>query len=182
MGVVSATGVAETSPNQSNPGVRLNYYYLASSAVASATVATVSANLLFCQPVALVGQVNRIGIEVTTGAAGLCRLGVYTNNGTGAPGTLIVDAGTVDTTSNAIVEAVIDLTLRGEWVWLAAVFNATPGVRAGTSAGPSIIGATTVTTATKSIYGAFTYAALPETPPTIATHTVSGPSVFLRRV
>jgi hypothetical protein len=181
MGVVSSSGVAETSPNQSSPGVRLNYYYLASSVIASTTVATTSANLLFCQPIALVGQVNRIGIELTAGAAGLCRLGVYSNNN-GFPGTLIVDAGAVDTTSIALLEATIDLTLRGEWVWLASVFNATPVCRTGTSAGGAIMGATSLSVGTKSIYGAFAYGALPETAPTVSTHSISGPSVFLRRV
>src|SRR5690349_11575522 len=112
MGVASASGVAARD-RVSHPGIRTGNYYLSLALTPSVTTSTLAANNIYFQPIALSGTVNRIGLEVTSGAAGLARFGLYTNNG-GVPGSLILDCGTVDVTSIALVEATIpDVVLRG---------------------------------------------------------------------
>lgn len=66
---------------------------------------------------------DRIALEITTiGAAGsIVRLGVYQDNGTYRPGTLLVDAGTIDSTVLGVSELVILQVLPSGTVWLAAV-------------------------------------------------------------
>lgn len=166
-----------------HPGVRTSVYYLAASVTPSSAVATVATNSIYYQPISLVGSLNRIGIEITTGAAGACRLGLYTNNA-GVPGTLILDCGTVDTTSIAIVEATFAAqTLKGEWVWMASVFNATPTCRAGVAGGQSgIMGSSTPSAGIRSLLGSLTYGALPTTAPAVTFVSSVGPAVFLRSV
>ncbi len=63
--------------------------------------------------------IDRIGIEVTDSAAGspVIRLGIYENNA-GAPGTLILDAGTVDASTTGFKEITISQALTAGMVWL----------------------------------------------------------------
>ena len=72
------------------------------------------------------GTYDRIGIEVTVLATGTWRLGIYDDDGdTGAgPGTLILDAGTVDTGTTGIKEITINQTLQAGHVWLSASWGA----------------------------------------------------------
>lgn len=67
---------------------------------------------------------DRIGVNVTTAATaasgGVVRLGLYAH-GTGGPGVLIVDAGTVSSESTGAKEATISQTLDPGLYWLAAV-------------------------------------------------------------
>jgi hypothetical protein len=181
MGVVIASGVAARDPVL-HPGVRTNNYYLAASVLPSAATATISANSIYYQPISISGTVNRIGIEITTGSAGAARLGLYSNNG-GIPGTLILDCGTVDTTSIALVEATIaDTVLRGEWMWMAVVSNATPTCRSGTVGSAMVAGSSTPSAGIRSYVGTFAYAALPVTAPAITGVSSVGPAIWLRSV
>jgi len=181
MGVVTASGVSARDPVL-HPGIRLNNYYMAASVIPSTAVATISANSIYYQPISITGTINRIGIEITTGAAGAARLGLYTNNG-GIPGTLILDGGTVDTTNIAIVEATIsDMVLRGEWIWLAVVSNATPACRAGAVGTAMIAGASTPSAGIRGYVGTLAYAALPVAAPAIVSVSSVGPAVWLRAV
>jgi hypothetical protein len=181
MGVTSATGVVATSLPTLHPGVRTGtIYYTSQAIINSATTAAAAANALYYQPISLVGSVNRIGIEVTTGAAGACRLGIYSNL-LGLPDALILDAGTVDTTNIAIVEATITaLPLDGKWVWLAAIFDAAPTCRTGSAASPSILGASTPSSTARGLVVARTYGALPAAAPAPTGFSSAGPAVFLR--
>jgi hypothetical protein len=65
--------------------------------------------------------INRIGIEVTsagTAATSVCRLGIWANSGN-APGTLVLDAGTVATDSTGLKEITISQSLTvGTLYWL----------------------------------------------------------------
>lgn len=64
---------------------------------------------------------DRLGVEVTTGAASsVARLGIYSTGSDGAPGALLVDAGTVATTSAGAKEVTLSqaITATG-WYWLA---------------------------------------------------------------
>jgi hypothetical protein len=66
----------------------------------------------------------KIGINVTTGATGSpvhARLGIYKGQ-KGVPSDLVIDAGEVDVTTIAAVEATISKTLFGKY-WLAVIFE-----------------------------------------------------------
>jgi hypothetical protein len=181
MGVVTASGVSARDPVL-HPGVRVNNYYMAATVLPSAAVSTISANSIYYQPISITGTINRIGIEITTGSAGAARLGIYSNNG-GIPGTLILDCGTVDTTNIAIVEATIaDTVLRGEWIWMAAVSNATPACRAGTVGSQMIAGSSTPSAAIRGYVGSLAYAALPVAAPAISSVSSVVPALWLRGV
>jgi hypothetical protein len=181
MGVVVASGVTARDPVV-HPGVRTNNYYLAATVLPSATTAAISANSIYYQPIAITGVINRIGIEVTTGSSGAARLGLYTN-ANGLPGTLILDCGTVDTTSIAIVEATIDpMVLRGDWMWMCVVSNATPTCRIGTVGAAMFAGASTPSAGIRGYVGTFNYAALPTAAPAITGVSSVGPAIWLRSV
>lgn len=132
---------------------------------AALTTRTLVANTLYAIPlvVGAPGTATRIGIEVSTGSAGNARLGIYNNNvGAAQPGTLLLDAGTIVTTTPAFLEIVISLSLEPGKYWLVLVTNATPGVRALSATGvawPMVVGLTT--TRAVSPTRAFAYAALP---------------------
>jgi hypothetical protein len=181
MGVVSASGVVARDPIL-HPGIRVNNYYMSSVVLPSATTATMTANSIYYQPISVVGTINRIGIEVTTGVAGAARLGLYTNNN-GSPGTLILDCGTVDVTNIALVEATIsDMVLRGEWMWMAAVSNVAPACRCGTATNSMVAGALSPSSGIRSYVGSLVYAALPTTAPTIVGISSVSPAIWLRGV
>lgn len=182
MGVSSTSGVAARD-RISHPGIRTNNYYLASLLLPSSTTSTINFNTIYYQPIAISGTINRIGIEVTAGSAGAARLGLYSNNN-GIPGTLILDAGTVDVTSIAIVEATTaDTILSGEWIWMAIVSNATPTLRAGGVGAAMILGATAPSASGIRGYGgALAYGALPAAAPAISGTSSVTPAIWLRAV
>lgn len=181
MGVVIASGVTARDPVL-HPGIRTTNYYLAATVLPSAAVSTISANSIYYQPISITGTINRIGIEVTTGVAGAARLGLYTNSG-GIPGTLILDCGTVDVTSIALVEATIaDTVFRGEWIWMAAVSNVGPACRSGTVGSTQFAGSSTPSAGIRGYVGSFTYGVLPTTAPAISTVSSVVPAIWLRGV
>lgn len=63
---------------------------------------------------------DRIQCEVTTfGASSKVRLGVYSDNGSGYPGALVVDSGELDAGSNGVKPATISVSLTPGVYWLA---------------------------------------------------------------
>lgn len=65
---------------------------------------------------------NRIGVEViTAAAASTVRLGIYGSNTDDQPGALLLDAGTVDSTTTGVKEVTISQALRPGLYWLGAV-------------------------------------------------------------
>ena len=65
---------------------------------------------------------DRLAINVTSGiASGTTRLGIYSSDANGVPNALVVDAGTVATTSSGVKEATISQALTPGLYWLAAV-------------------------------------------------------------
>lgn len=73
-------------------------------------------------PIAESCTLDRIGIEVTAGAASsTVRLGLYAAGADGKPGTLLVDAGTVDTSTTGVKEATISQAVTAPGVWACAV-------------------------------------------------------------
>lgn len=100
----------------------------------SLTTRTYSANTLYMMPlrISAPGTALRIGVEVTTEiVSSSARLGIYENHyGLARPGVLILDAGTVDTSTTGFKEIVISRPMTEGIYWLAMVSNGAIGVRA----------------------------------------------------
>lgn len=98
----------------------------------STGTSAVVANTLYAAPYipAETMTVDQLAIRISTGAAGLCKLGIYSTGAGKRPGTLLAEASTdIDTTStgNPPVGLISNPRLVvGTLYWLAAVFNATP--------------------------------------------------------
>lgn len=143
--------------------------YSSSISAAAVTTGAVVANTLYAIPVftPLAVTVSLMGLEVTTFAAGNAHLGIY-NDSAGVPGSLLLDAGTINTgVSNGFksIGSLSTILAAATWYWLAAVFNATPSVRViNTGNSLHLLGFTsgTDTTVHTGWSVAFTYAALPD--------------------
>jgi hypothetical protein len=76
--------------------------------------------------------IDRIGIEVTsagTASVSICRIGIWADSG-GAPGTLLLDAGTVATDSTGLKEITISQALTlGTLYWLGVAPQGAAGTR-----------------------------------------------------
>ena len=169
-------------PAGTHPGIRSSFttYYTPVTSIAGTGTGAIAANTLYFLPHNLPGGlVDRIGIEVTSGSAGAARLGIYANEN-GAPGALILDCGTVDTTSNAIVEASFTALRLPEWVWAAVVSNATPTLRVGGQSASNIVGASTPSSTSRGLSRSFTYDTLPATGAATGVSNVA-PIVFFRK-
>jgi hypothetical protein len=133
-----ATGLEFTAP----PGggdffpltrfLRAGRYYL--FPLGDWTTLTLSANFLhavpFFTPVARTA--TRMAIQVTTAVAGQARLGVYQDDGSVYPGSLIHDAGVVATGTTGFREitALTISLLANVLYWLVITTNANPGISA----------------------------------------------------
>lgn len=111
---------------QALPGFRFTaarWYSIPNLAVGAATVAN---NTLRCHPFYLGADTtfDRIGVEYTVAAApttAVGRLGIYTDDGTGYPGAVLLDAGTVtfNATLTGKVITISQALGRGTLYWLA---------------------------------------------------------------
>jgi hypothetical protein len=124
-----------TPPGPFFPGGRASpvTYWPPATFGATSAVGAITAGRIGYVPARWPGvTIDRLQIEVTTGAAGGCRLGIYTNNN-GLPGSLIMEGTTVDTTSIAIVASTItSFTFPEDWVWYCYTMDAGPTCRIGT--------------------------------------------------
>ena len=69
-------------------------------------------------------SIDRLAVEVMTlQAASTCRLGLYRANANGEPGVLVVDGGTVDTSTTGAKEATVDVALQPGLYWTAWEFD-----------------------------------------------------------
>jgi len=165
---------------------RIGRWYGGSNSNTSSNL-TVVANKLYGMPllVARVQKPDSIGISITTGAVGFVRVGLYSDDGTIWPGSLLADSGALVTDNIALMTAALSgITLiPGNLYWIAALFNATPQV-SGYSGGavPKILGASDATWDTGYFaYETQAYGALPATfPKTPSMQGTGGPSVLLR--
>ena len=114
--------VFTTKPLSPAPLYRSTAYYGPDGG--RSAVAQVS-NQMTCVPfwVGSAHTFDRIGAEVTVaGASGtVVRLGIYTDNGSGMPSALVLDAGTIAGDTVAAQEITISTTLNPGLYWLAAV-------------------------------------------------------------
>jgi hypothetical protein len=126
------------------PGATLN----------NADTAGARANGSFLASPVLVGVAHTFvgigaGINTAGSAGALVRLGLYADNGSGAPGALIVDAGTVAATSATFVSAAISQALAPGLYWAACAIQGAPATTPVLEAtndppgGSSILGSTT---------------------------------------
>lgn len=112
------------------------YYYLAgygpSSTTGAATVNTLTA-FPFVVPNAC--SITKIGSEVTGagGSGSVVRIGLYADDGTGYPGALVVDAGTIDGTSATVQDITlgssVELTAGVYWSATVAQVGTAPTLR-----------------------------------------------------
>ncbi len=180
------TQIGPSAP--SHPGYAANLYYPSIFPQYNITGSAVTADILYLTPflVGVTATFTRIGLEVTSLASGAARLGIYNFTG-GLPGPLVLDAGTINTGSAAVLEVTISQKLAPGWYFLAVVFNATPSVRFGAApttfmpmagwgfnVAPGNLG--------EFINKTFTYAALPNPFGTPTYTTGAGPLMHLRIV
>jgi hypothetical protein len=86
---------------------------------------------------------TRIGINMTSGggASTVARLGIYEVNSSGSPGPIVLDAGTVDTSTTGMKEITISETLTAGRYFLACWVEATTSVTAhSVYGGDSLVG------------------------------------------
>jgi hypothetical protein len=109
---------------------RISGRYHSSNLVGSTTTLSIAANYLYAWAfyVPTSTTFDRIGTYISTAATGSARLGIYADNGAIYPGSLVLDAGTVDTGTTGSKEITISVTLSPGLYWLALVSNASPAV------------------------------------------------------
>lgn len=125
-----ATVLARLAAMRASSGFRTGYYY-GTPGVAS-TVLLVQGQLSYVPLEVPKGEtLDRLGIETTVvGTAGaVIRLGLYADDGDGAPGTRILDGGTVDGTILGGLEATISQAVAEGPLWLAAVGQGSPATQ-----------------------------------------------------
>ena len=65
--------------------------------------------------------IDRLGVSITTAGAGsTVRLGIYASAANGYPGALLLDAGTIDSSTTGLKEITMSLAVRAGRYWLAA--------------------------------------------------------------
>jgi len=153
------------------PHVAGRYYTTPIASSASNTV-TPAIDLLYAIPFIVpdTHTYDRISVECTTQDAAEpndARLGIYRDNGAGAPSALVLDAGEIDLAGTGAKEITISQSLTPGWYWLAFVTESGVAILRGFSAAgaQSWLGSTTVTDGSTSYTYwkvAFTYAALPD--------------------
>lgn len=144
---------------------------------------TVNANRLFAMPFWIPIQMtfDRIGIQVTTGAAGDARLGIYEDDTT-YPGDLAIDAGIVDVTGVGLKEIVINKTLAAGLYWVVILAEVEIAVRASNRHFLSIIGCVSGSyLPNASHHQAQAYGALPDPFPAAGSYAQGYRMIRMRR-
>jgi len=149
------------------------YYTMPMTATNLSATATPAANSLNAHPLVVARGVtlDTIAIKVTTAAGTLARLGIYNDDGNLYPSSLVLDAGTVSTTTTGVKTITISQSLAKGLYWLAILANGAVYITAVAQA--DII---PILGVESGLYGpgteyyiAYTYGALPTTFPASAT-------------
>jgi hypothetical protein len=145
-----------------------------------ASTGAINANYLYAVPffTPVARTVTKMAIHVTTLAAGNARLGIYQDNGSIYPGSLVADAGTVDTSSTGLKEITgLNISLSANTLyWIVLVANVAPSLVVTPSGGGwQPLGYSTSLNVTGGAFWTvyFTYATLPATFPGGATAQTS---------
>lgn len=126
------------------------YYYRTAGGTLGTTSAAVL-NSVYYVPLTIVtsGTFDRVALKTgsTYSGTGSVRMGIYNNNGSYKPSTVVLDAGTVATTAaNTVYEITISQTLSAGSYWLAFVVQTAPTISTyvgiASAAGYSIAGVT----------------------------------------
>lgn len=129
---------------------------------------------------------DQIGAYVSTLSTTTARLGIYSDNGNCYPGSLLLDAGTIDVTSTGAKKIAINQALAANTLyWLVIVCAATPAIYCiPVAAVISILGTSNAlgTAQNAGLYVAQTYGALPGTFPASPTMIAAAPipAIFVR--
>lgn len=153
----------------------------------AATLALVADTLYgvpFIPPADMV--VNQIAVNITgaAGAGKLLRIGLYTGNKFGLPGSLLATSGAIAADATGIKTATINANLKaGQLYFFAAVSDGTPTVTS-TTGSRAVYGATDATDSAggASVTRTFTYAALPTAWGTVAAYVGPTPYIVVRAV
>lgn len=162
---------------------------------ATSSYVKVATNRLYAQPLTPLPfalAIQALCCNVTTGAAGNVRMGLYRGDREG-PKDLIIDVGTASTASTGVIEitsaALTALTFLAEHLWAAAVFDAQVDMHAYPAASSTVsaLGGTTgiPVAATgnngNACYGVHVYGALPASFPTKTWGTAYiAPTFFIK--
>ncbi|MDD3813310.1 MAG: hypothetical protein PHZ02_01580 [Desulfocapsaceae bacterium] len=173
-------------------GVTTDRFYTTPLSGATLTTAGLVANTMVAIPFITPNTINldEIAINITAGTAGASstRLGIYIDNGNLYPGSLILDAGTVDSSAaggGGVKTIIINQKLiKSTLYWLVAVSDGTPGLRAASIAATlPILGYpnTLPTTPGVGYAPAFIFAPLPDPFPAGAnTISTNIPLIYVR--
>jgi hypothetical protein len=150
--------------------------------------AALTANRLYAMPLLVPKAItlDQIGVYVSTLLAGAARLGIYSDNGNVYPGSLVLDAGTIDTGATGAKKIAINQALSTPGLyWMTLVANAAPSIYCIPVAGViNILGHSNAlgTAQNCGLYAAFTYAALPASFPASPTLITAAPipAIFVR--
>ncbi|MBA7484010.1 hypothetical protein ES707_19529 [subsurface metagenome] len=101
-------------------------WFTPAPAVATADTTSLNADKLYVYPLAIARAltIDRLGLWVFGTAVGNARLGIYNDNGNVYPGSLLLDAGAVDTNGQGIKEIIINQALTKGLYWLAIICSA----------------------------------------------------------
>lgn len=84
---------------------------------------------------------DRIGVTIGASvASSTVRLGIYAAGSDGLPGALVLDAGTVDSSTTGNKEITISQALAAGWYYLAMLSASAVGINRVTSGGPDLLG------------------------------------------
>lgn len=180
-------GTPDRSYYRRTGATRERWYTVATTATAMTVSTALTANRIYAHPFIVPKTItlDRIAVNVTTlVASGQLRLGIYSDSNS-EPNSLILDAGTVDTSTTGVKTITINQQLTAGLYWLVAASNsATHAFRVPAIASTiNVCGvANTLPTGVMThYYATFTYGTLPSTFPTVTEGTsLVYPAIFVR--
>jgi hypothetical protein len=123
--------------------------------------------------------IDQIGVYVSTLSTTTARLGIYNDGGNCYPGTLLLDAGTIDVTATGVKKIAINQALSANSLyWLVIICAATPAIYCiPVAAVINILGTSNALSTAQyaGLYVAQTYGALPSTFPATPTMITAAP-------
>ena len=165
-----------------HPGIITGRYYGPWGA-GSLGASPIAADAIYAMPFFCPARTTwaTLGINLTVGAVGGCRLGVYAMSG-GLPGALIADAGTFDANVVSLHELTMTEELEAGFYFLAIISDTTPTVSyVATATGHDVMGTADGATVQYFPYRVFTYAALPDPFGAVSGYIgAAGPNVVLK--